>query len=108
MIRHGFSSTESHNWNLLWTNTAGKPYLYQGLNPYQKINHFPCGYEITRKNCLGPNVFRMQGLFGFEEFNFVPETYVLPKQMTEFSNLMKKKTDSPALWIVKPNTLSRG
>ena len=47
MVLHGFSTTEGHNWNMLWTNTAGKPYLYSGLNPYQKINHFPCSYEIT-------------------------------------------------------------
>ena len=34
MVLHGFSTTEGHNWNMLWTNTAGKPYLYTGLNPY--------------------------------------------------------------------------
>ena len=77
-LQHGFSSTEGHNWNLLWTNTAGKPYLYQGLNPYQKINHFPCGYEITRKNCLAPNVFHLAKKFSYAEFGFVPETFILP------------------------------
>ena len=49
----------------------------------------------------------MAGLFGREEFGFVPETYVLPQQMVEFKNLMKS-TSRPRLWIVKPNTLSRG
>lgn len=30
----GFQYTESHDWNLLWINSSGKPYLYDGLNEY--------------------------------------------------------------------------
>jgi len=110
MVLHGFSTTEGHNWNMLWTNTAGKPYLYTGLNPYQKINHFPCSYEITRKNCLGPNVQKLQEKFSAKDFDFVPETYLLPTQFEEFKNYFgkTKKPDTPNLWIVKPNCLSRG
>lgn len=49
LLTHGFEQTESHDWNVLWTNTIGKPYLYTGLNEFQKVNHFPSSYEITRK-----------------------------------------------------------
>ena len=37
----GFRPTESHDWNVLWINTSAKPYLYDGLNEHQRINHFP-------------------------------------------------------------------
>lgn len=49
---HGFSHTDGHDWNLLWTCTSCKPYLYEGLNENQKINHFPLSSELTRKDCL--------------------------------------------------------
>ena len=49
---NGFSYTESHEWNILWSNGNCKSYLYEGLNEYQKINHFPNSNEITRKDKL--------------------------------------------------------
>ena len=47
-----FAHTESHEWNILWSSGACKSYLYEGLNEYQKINHFPSSQEITRKDKL--------------------------------------------------------
>ena len=49
---NGFNYTESHDWNVLWSNSVCKNYLYEGLNEYQKINHFPSSNEITRKDKL--------------------------------------------------------
>ena len=49
---NGFQHTESHDWNILWSNSGCKSYLYEGLNEYQKINHFPQSNEITRKDNL--------------------------------------------------------
>jgi hypothetical protein len=37
----GFSPTESHEWNILWSSGTCKSFQYEGLNEYQKINHFP-------------------------------------------------------------------
>ena len=60
MLEHnGFSHTESHEWNVLWSSSSCKSYLYEGLNEYQKINHFPQSYEITRKDRLCYNMVRM-------------------------------------------------
>jgi len=56
---NGFSHTESHEWNILWSSSSCKSYLYEGLNEYQKINHFPQSYEITRKDRLCYNMVRM-------------------------------------------------
>lgn len=42
VLEHGtFAPTESHEWNILWSSSSCKSYLYEGLNEYQKINHFP-------------------------------------------------------------------
>ena len=31
---NGFVYTESHEWNVLWSNSSCKSYLYEGLNEY--------------------------------------------------------------------------
>jgi hypothetical protein len=38
---NNFSHTENHEWNVLWSCGSGKSYLFEGLNEFQKINHFP-------------------------------------------------------------------
>lgn len=111
-MSHEFEQTEGHDWNILWTNTVGKPYLYTGLNEYQKVNHFPSSYEITRKNNFATNVNFMQHKYGKKEYGFIPETFVLPKDFGEFFNTFKRRQEDPKnkdnLWIVKANALSRG
>lgn len=96
---------------MLWANTSGKPYLYDGLNEYQKINHFPSSYEITRKDRLCLNILRMQEKYGKANFNIVPDTYVLPEEFSDFFSYFHKvrnQEGKKALWIIKPNALSRG
>jgi len=38
---NNFAYTESHDWNVMWSSSSCKSYLYEGLNDYQRINHFP-------------------------------------------------------------------
>ena len=59
-----FSYTDSHEWNVLWSTSSCKSYLYEGLNEFQRINHFPQSYEITRKDRLCYNYVKMQERFG--------------------------------------------
>lgn len=117
-----FSHTESHEWNILWSCGSGKSYLFEGLNEFQKINHFPQSFEITRKDRLSINVSKMKERHGDQSFDFLPETYVLPDQFGEFVQAFKKykkdavinqqilnlKEAERNLWIVKPTNLSRG
>lgn len=107
---NGFSSTEGHNWNIIWSNGHAKPYVYEGVNAYQRINHFPNSYEVTRKDKLCENIVKMQLKFGKPAFNIVPETYLLPEEFNDFyTHFMQLKAQGMApLWIVKPNALSRG
>lgn len=44
----------------MWTGSHLKPFTLRGLTEFQKINHFPRSYEITRKDRLFKNVQRMQ------------------------------------------------
>ena len=59
-----FNFTDSHEWNVLWSTSSCKSYIYEGLNEFQKINHFPQSYEITRKDRLCYNYVKMQERFG--------------------------------------------
>jgi tubulin polyglutamylase TTLL5 len=81
---NAFNYTESHEWNILWSNSNCKSYLYEGLNEYQKINHFPSSNEITRKDKLCQNLVKMQEKYGRHNFDFIPDTYVLPDEFGDF------------------------
>lgn len=64
LMQKGFKHTEGHEWNVLWMNFSGKSYLYEGLNEYQKINHFPNSNELTRKDKMTLNIMKMQEKYG--------------------------------------------
>lgn len=81
---YNFNYTDSHDWNLLWLCVPGKPYLYEGLNEHQKINHFPNSFEMTRKDKLCINILKMQERFGKDNYYIVPDTFVLPEEDEEF------------------------
>ena len=49
---NNFIMTEGHSWNIVWCNGNVKSYVYEGINPYQRVNHFPSSCEITRKDKL--------------------------------------------------------
>ena len=52
------------------------------LKPYQKVNHFPAMFNITRKTYLAKNIKRLQKLFPLE-FDFIPRTWVIPNELAE-------------------------
>lgn len=102
----GFHCTESHDWNLLWAGTVPPRYLFEGLLDYQKINHFPSSQELTRKDRLYANVAKLQDRHGKEAFDFLPETYILPEDYTDFA--VRFAEDVDLIWIAKPNASSQG
>ncbi|XP_028981536.2 tubulin polyglutamylase TTLL5 isoform X3 [Esox lucius] len=107
LTSHGFHEIHpnSNDFNLMWTGSHLKPYLLRSLQDFQKVNHFPRSYELTRKDRLYKNIQRMQQAHGFKNFHIVPQTYVLPSEYQEFcSSFVKDKGP----WIIKPVASSRG
>ena len=102
---NGFHLTESHDWNIMWVGTNAKPYLYQGLNEFQKINHFPHSNEVTRKDKLCENIVKMQETHGKDLYNIIPDTYILPDEFADFYNDFKRNKGK---WIIKPVASSQG
>ena len=126
---NGLVQTDRHDWNVLWTHTQGKSYFYERLNLHQKINHFPASSELTRKDRLCMNVRRMQDKYSKQNFDFVPETFVLPEQWGQFVDYFDNQDSKVRnqilmsngqvqssghrplrhnIWIVKPSASSRG
>lgn len=104
---HGFQEVNpnSNDFNLMWTGIHLKPQLLRTLLDFQKVNHFPRSYELTRKDRLYKNIQRMQQFHGHRNFSIVPQTFILP---TEHHQLYTANTKDKGPWIVKPVASSRG
>ncbi|KAJ8288844.1 hypothetical protein COCON_G00015030 [Conger conger] len=107
LTNHGFHEVHpnSNDFNLMWTGSHLKPYLLRNLLDFQKVNHFPRSYELTRKDRLYKNIQRMQQMHGFKNFHIVPQTFVLPSEFQEFCSCFSKDRGP---WIIKPVASSRG
>lgn len=78
---NGFLETNSKNWTMLWNVGTPKTELFNNMQFWQKVNHFPKANEITRKDCLNINIEKMQLKHG-KSYNFIPKTYILPQEMS--------------------------
>ncbi|XP_052057753.1 tubulin polyglutamylase TTLL5-like isoform X2 [Mytilus californianus] len=104
---HGFHEVHpnSSDFNVMWTGSHLKPFTLRGLTEFQKINHFPRSYEITRKDRLFKNVQRMQQIKGVKHFDFIPPSFILPSEYQDFCACFLREKGT---WIVKPVASSRG
>ena len=100
------ASTNGQEWTIMWAICNMKSQVYQAMTKYQKVNHFPRSIEITRKDCLCKNITKMQSLYGYRHFDFVPKTFVLPQESSLLSEEDEK--DPGKFWIVKPAASSQG
>ena len=100
------------NTNIVWKlMKQDKMYAYlKTLNKYQKFNHFPMTWQLSRKDNLYNNYYNMKMKFP-DEYNYMPETYVLPKDHDIFVKDKLKDfnlNDKTRLWLLKPCASSRG
>ncbi|CAH1792719.1 unnamed protein product [Owenia fusiformis] len=104
---HGFHEAHpnSPDFNLMWTGSHLKPYTLRSLQEFQKINHFPRSYEITRKDRLYKNIQRMQQTKGMKHFDILPQSFITPAEFQDFCSAFLKEKGP---WIVKPIASSRG
>ncbi|CAK9026773.1 Tubulin polyglutamylase TTLL5 (SRC1 and TIF2-associated modulatory protein) (Tubulin--tyrosine ligase-like protein 5) [Durusdinium trenchii] len=81
--------------------------VHRMMHEFQRVNHFPNSTELTRKDRMWENFQRMAQQHRELNFDFVPETFVLPQQLRSFKQRYLK-TRSEQLWIVKPTASSQG
>ena len=52
-INHGDTyKNNDGTWTLCWTVGPIKKAVYESLHKYQKVNHFPCSFYMTRKDLM--------------------------------------------------------
>ena len=90
---------------LHWYTGTIKNQVYQGLNKYQRINHFPKSSELTRKDLVSENINRMRSMFS-QHYDFYPKTFTLPKEHALTVEEMERCPEQ--WWIVKPSASSQG
>ncbi|KAM4690548.1 tubulin polyglutamylase TTLL5 [Rhinophrynus dorsalis] len=107
LTAHGFQevNANSNDFNIMWTGSHVKPHVMRNMASFQKVNHFPRSYELTRKDRLYKNMQRMQQNHGVRNFHLLPQTYLLPAEYQDFCNAFSKDRGP---WIVKPVASSRG
>jgi hypothetical protein len=91
---------QSGRWSVHWSSTHMRAYDYRKLHRYQRVNCFPCSFEVTRKDALCRNIKRLRQVHGSRLFSFMPETFTIPKERAELSEEMDALG---GLWIVKPS-----
>lgn len=111
----GYEETTSETeWDIGWMprDWIRGVYCKVHLDSHQRVNHYRNFYEITRKDLLFKNVRRMRRTLQKEgktqeaaEYDFMPDTYVLPGEYTIFVDAFKK---SQCIWIMKPISQCQG
>eukprot|EP00727_Mastigamoeba_balamuthi_P008630 m51a1_g439 hypothetical protein (736) ;mRNA; r:71195-76891 len=105
-------------WDLAWVNkewmletfnSGGAPRLRE----WQRVNHFPNFYEISRKDLLWKNLKRARrtpDVHGNRPdpaaYDFLPQSYYMPREYALFAEEFKRTPG--ALWIMKPIGGSQG
>lgn len=106
-LHNGFRPTKGEDWLISWTGPRMRENIHRMMHEFQKVNHFPASTELTRKDRMWDNFQRMAQQMGSGQFDFVPETFVLPQQLRSFKHRYLK-TRGEQLWIVKPTASSQG
>jgi hypothetical protein len=107
---NGFIESGDNDVTMIWNNGVPKPETLQGMAAYQKINHFPKSFEVTRKDLMQRNISKMQARHGLNHFNFIPKTYILPADTSAFTEEAEKlgRAKKRQWYIVKPHNQSQG
>ncbi|NXG43720.1 TTLL4 polyglutamylase, partial [Psilopogon haemacephalus] len=99
-------SKKSNDWLGCWGHHMKSP-SFRAIREHQKLNHFPGSFQIGRKDRLWRNLLKMQARCGKKEFNFFPQSFILPQDI----KLLRKVWEEGASrqkWIVKPPASARG
>ncbi|GET93014.1 tubulin tyrosine ligase, putative [Leishmania tarentolae] len=107
----GLRYTNSNkDFNILWAKRA-TVYTLSSLNAYQKVNHFPGTWGVGRKDRLAYNIRRMQRYFGYNDFDIVPKSFLIPQDEADLlrdAEIDPGTPEKPLVYIVKPGASSCG
>ncbi|KNC49121.1 uncharacterized protein AMSG_05091 [Thecamonas trahens ATCC 50062] len=106
LTAHGFvdAGPDHRGWTLFWVGRHIRPALLVAMQPYQKVNHFPLSSELTRKTELTLNYETARAQAGDALFDFMPQTFALPRQADELRAAIESGASDSPLWIYKPSS----
>ena len=96
--------------NLIWKIVVTEEMipLIKTLNKYQRYNHFPFTWELSRKDYLYTHYRIMQTKFP-KDFNYIPQSFILPRDKELVSLLFKDyQFDIDKLYLIRPFGSSKG
>jgi tubulin polyglutamylase TTLL7 len=106
------ASPEQWDVHLQWFDGGPPAEFFARLRPWQRINHFPNTYEITRKDNLARNLNRLQRACGTEglKFDIFPRSWILPAELGAFRKYASanKAAGHSKTFIYKPTNGARG
>ena len=105
---YDINNQNNDDWDIFWTDAGVLPERIAKMKPYQKTNHFPGMFQLSRKNHLARNLIKMQKEFE-KQYKFFPKTFLLPSEFGEFKNTFANKSVSNRpVYIVKPEAGCQG
>ncbi|XP_074044136.1 putative tubulin polyglutamylase TTLL2 isoform X2 [Macrotis lagotis] len=100
------------DWNLYWRTTGFPMIDHNNVKPWQRLNHHPGTFSLTRKDCLARLLKQMKGIYGASLYAFFPLSFIMPRDynkfLAEYSREKETLGTKPSYWICKPAKLSRG
>lgn len=91
-----------------WCDDCGTREFFPRIEPWMRINHFPGMHNtLGRKSRLAKNLARLRMRFP-KEYNFLPETWILPDDTAEFERQFDASGMSKAIYIAKPDGGAQG
>ena len=112
MEASGLKATAKNDWNVMWTVQHLKAYHFKALQRHQFVNQFPRTHECCNKSSLARNVSRMGTVHGAKHFDFVPRTFMLPKESDmfhrEWERCRRDAVGGSVPWMVKPASSACG
>ena len=104
---HGYDRVEDKHadWSIFWCAGQVEPADLEFFFPHQRVNKFPRASALTLKSNLWSCFARMLQKYGAEHFSFMPQTFILPGQLTLYGEFMDKRAQEGAekdVWILKP------
>lgn len=78
--------TSFHLWNVFWGRHLQER-EYARLHAFQRVNHFPGSGHLGRKDLLAANLHNAKLRFGAENYDFFPESYILPYDIHKFQRV---------------------